>query len=211
MPVYEAGELDGPIAISAHAAWVVNRGQSSVTRIDLGRRTPTQVALSAKPTAIIAAFGRIWIALDDKSVTVLNDDGRLAGVAFAPLPGVAVGGAANGATDGVWFLTAVAGGAKLTRINPNIPLARDLKGRLQYAEPPGQPSLAGRPVDLTAGEHTLAVGVDDTLSLIGTNGAQDGQTEGTVKFDSAIGRLAVSGGVVWAGVPGSGRLYKIAF
>ena len=78
MPVYEAGELDGPIAISAHAAWVVNRGQSSVTRIDLGRRTPTQVALSAKPTAIIAAFGRIWIALDDKSVTVLNDDGRLA-------------------------------------------------------------------------------------------------------------------------------------
>jgi hypothetical protein len=203
------GSETGAISISPHAAWVATRGRSSVTRIDLGSRSHTTIALSARPTAIVAAFNRIWIALDDDSVTVLNDDGSPSRVAFAPLPGAAVAGAAS---DGVWFVTALAGGtAKLTRINPKIDLARVTNGRLQYAEPPGQPSLAGRPADLAAGQHTLAVGVSDRLSLIGTSGGQDGRTLGTVRFGSAVGRLALSSGVVWAGLPASGRVFKIAF
>ena len=203
------GSETGAIAISDNAAWVTNRGRSSVTRIDLGSRSHTTIALSARPTAIVAALSRIWIALDDHSVIVLNDDGRHSRVAFAPLPGVALAGAAS---DGVWFVTALAGGmAKLTRINPRTALARVANGRLQYAEPPGQPSLAGLPADLAAGQHTLAVGVSDTLSLIGTSGGQDDRTLGTVRFGSAVGRLALSSGVVWAGLPASRRVFEIAF
>jgi tRNA A-37 threonylcarbamoyl transferase component Bud32 len=203
------GSGTGAIAISADAAWVTNRGRSSVTRIDLGSRSQTTIALSARPTAIVAAFNRIWIALDDHTVTVLNDDGRPSRVAFASLPGVAVAGAAS---DGVWFVTPLAGGtAKLTRINPRTALARVANGRLQYAEPPRQPSVSGRPEDLAAGQHTLAVGASDTLSLIGTSGAQDGRTLGTVRFGSAVGRLALSGTVVWAGLPASGRVFETAF
>jgi hypothetical protein len=205
------GSETGPIAISAHAAWVVNRGKDSVTRIDLATHRVTSLALGGKPTAIVNAFGRIWIATDDHSVAVLNGDGHPAGVALAQLPGVAVAGAANDATDGVWFLTTVAGGAKLTRINPKVSRARVVNGRLQYAEPPGQPSLSGRPVDLVAGEHALAVGAADTVSLISTSGTNAGRALGTVTFDAAIGRLALSDGVLWAGVPARGRVYKIAF
>jgi tRNA A-37 threonylcarbamoyl transferase component Bud32 len=203
------GSETGGIAISHHAVWVASRGLSSVTRIDLASLSHTTIALSARPTAIVAASGRIWVALDDDSVAVLNDDGSPSRVAFAPLPGAAVAGAAS---DGIWFLTAIAGGtAKLTRINPNIPLAHVANGRLQYAEPAGQPSLAGRPADLVAGQHMLAVGFSDRLSLIGTSGGQDGRTLGTVRFGSDVGRLALSSAVVWAGLPPSGRVFEIAF
>lgn len=205
------GSETGPIAISAHAAWVVNRGEDSVTRIDLATHRVTPVALGGKPTAIVNAFGRIWIATDDHSVAVLNGDGHPSGVALAQLPGVAVAGAGNDASDGVWFLTTVAGSATLTRINPKVSLARVVNGRLQYAEPPGQPSLSGRPADLVAGDHALAVGAADTVSLIRTRGTNDGRALGTVRFDAAIGRLALSDGVMWAGVPARGRVYKIAF
>ena len=198
----------GQVAISGGAAWVLNRGEDSISRIDLNTLQPARIGLRARPDALVAAYARIWVATDDGAVTVLDRDGRQNSIEGPRLPSNAVAGAAS---DGVWFLGPGSGtGATLTRIDPRTTRATRVDGRLRYAEPANQPSVAGQPIDMAASsDHSILVGAGDTLTVLGTNGDDDRRVVGTVRFGATVGRVAVADRRGWVGLPAGDRIYQI--
>jgi hypothetical protein len=83
-------------------------------------------------------------------------------------------------------------------------------GRLRYTEPPNQPSVRGRPVDMAAtGDHSILVGAGNALTVFGTNGSEDRRVLATVRFGTTVGRIAVGGHGAWVGLPAGDRVYQI--
>lgn len=198
----------GKVAVSGGAAWVLNRGEDSISRINLNTLRPVRIGLRARPDALVAAYARIWVATDDEAVTVLDQKGRQNSIEGPRLPSRAVAGAAS---DGVWFLGPGSGtGATLTRIDPRATRATQVDGRLRYAEPAHQPSVAGQPIDMAAdSDHSVLVGAGDTLTVFGTNGDDDRRVLGTVRFGATVGRVAVGDRRGWVGLPAGDRVYQI--
>ncbi len=197
------------IAMTAHAAWVASSGAKRVTRIDLETLASTAIPLPSPPVVIGQAYGRIWVALQDGSVKILQGNGQPDPIAAPSIPGVV------GLTPafGVWFLSS---DGTLNRVDPRSSVAVTTpSGQSQYREYRNQGSAGSSAVgpDSFNGSSTSLWALSrtsKTLSEIASNGSQITHVIAAVRFGASPEQLAVGDGIVWVSVPSAKLLYPVS-
>jgi hypothetical protein len=200
------GPRPGGVVMTGGAAWVANRGASSLTRIDAATLTPRAIALPARPQTLVAAYGRVWAVLSGGAVRAFRGDGTPDPLASPPAAGAAMGG---GPSHGVWIAGAIAGGrTQLTRIDPRAEVARTSGGTKTYDAPAPPAPLPGAPRGFVAEDDAIWLAAGGAVTRLDTQG--DARAVGKVTLPADAGALAQRDGGLWAAVPSSGRIYRLA-
>ncbi|MGH2925854.1 MAG: protein kinase domain-containing protein, partial [Solirubrobacterales bacterium] len=146
-----------PIAVGVgfHSVWALNRGSSSLLRLD-PLSAPTAIPVGSNPSDL--AFDRHWVWVTNRGDNTVSRIDPETNAVDATIPiGAGPTGVATGA-GGVWVVTA--GDGSVTKIDP------------------GSATVAGQPVPVGAGSNQLAVGLgyvwatdpsNGTLTRIGPN------------------------------------------
>jgi streptogramin lyase len=214
-----AGPDPTAIAMSGDAAWIASSSDSTVTRVDLSSPTSTrQITVSGTTAALGEAYGRIWVASTNRSVTVLQDDGTRDSIAAPNVPGRTVGIAQSA---GVWFL-AVLGNTvgRLTRVDPRQSAEVNTPNGPQYSKHPDRAAVGPLPGGVGAINNDFSIWVlsqgDGILRRFGTGGQPapsakpDRRLIAQIQFPSP-GYLAVGDHVLWVDIPSTGQVYPITF
>jgi hypothetical protein len=153
--------------------------------------------------AVELAFGRAWVATSaTTSATVLNGDGSPNGT----IPGLPGTPAVIASSFGIWVVSAPSGSLRggLTRTDPRT-------GHGRYRVQPDQ-MLVQDPIGVAASPTSIWVASsDDTVTQIGTFGANNGRVLTKIRFSAAAESLAVGDHAAWVDTPQAGLLYRIPF
>ncbi len=191
------------IALSSQAAWVAAAGSNAITRVDMSSLAPGQVSVPDPVAAIGEAYGRLWVAAANGTLSALDESGK----PTLPGPQLPPNTLAVGHSDGVWFMSAA---GSLTRVNPIITAA--VGGR--YAGHPDQFAVAD-PLAVIASlesDHLIWVGTGSGAVIrLATSGPDDNHAVTTINFHVRPGQLAVRGGVLWVSIPSRNELYRVGF
>ncbi len=192
------------LAVSQDAVWVAASGSTSITRINSSTLTPSSVTAPNPVGAMGEAYGRLWVASPDGTLSALDDNGKptLKGPQL-PRNTVAVGH-----SDGVWFAAA---NGSLTRVDPRT--SPDVATNGTYAEHAKQFHIADPLPDIASFEpkHLIWVGSgsDQTVVRLATAGAQNNKAVTTIQFHAQPGHLAVDGSGLWVSVPSQNKIYQV--
>ncbi len=104
------------LAVSTDAVWAGASGSTDIARVNVSTLAPTTITAPNPAGAMGEAYGRLWVASADGSLSALDDSGKpiLKGPQL-PADTVAVGH-----SNGVWF---VAASGTMTRVDPRTQVA----------------------------------------------------------------------------------------
>jgi serine/threonine protein kinase len=192
------------LAVSQDAVWVGSLGSPDITRINSSTLSPSSVTAPNPVGAMGEAYGRLWVASPDGTLSALDDTGKptLKGPQLPPNT-VAVGH-----SEGVWFAAA---NGSLTRVDPRT--SPDVATNGTYAEHAKQFHIADPLPDIASFEpkHLIWVGSksDQTVVRLATAGAQNNKAVTTIQFHGQPGHLAVDGSGLWVSVPSENKIYLV--
>ena len=190
------------LAVSTDAVWAGASGSTDIARVNVSTLAPTTITAPNPAGAMGEAYGRLWVASADGSLSALDDSGKpiLKGPQL-PADTVAVGH-----SNGVWF---VAASGTMTRVDPRTQVATGGT----YVVHTGQFHVADPIPDIASFEpkHLVWVGSksDETVIRVGTAGAQNNRAVTTIQFHAPPGHLAVDTGGLWVAVPSQNKLYRV--
>jgi serine/threonine protein kinase/sugar lactone lactonase YvrE len=192
------------LAVSTDAVWVGASGSANIARINAESLTPSTITAPNPVGAMGEAYGRLWVASPDGTLSALDDSGKptLKGPQLPPNT-VAVGH-----SDGVWFAAA---SGRLTRVDPRTSPTIAVNGT--YAKHANQFHIADPLPDIAsfAPKHLIWVGSgsDQTVVHLATAGAQNNRAVTTIQFHAEPGHLAVDSGGLWVSVPSQNKIYQV--
>jgi hypothetical protein len=190
------------LAVSPDAVWAAASGATSIARINSSTLAPSTVTVPNPVGAMGEAYGRLWVASPDGSLSALDDTGKptLKGPTL-PANTVAVGH-----SNGVWF---VAASGTMTRVDPRTQVAQNGT----YTSHPNQFHVANPIPDVASFEpgHLIWVGSksDQTVIRVGTQPPQNNKAVTTIQFHAEPGHVAVDGGGLWVAVPSQNKIYRV--
>ena len=99
------------IALQLAGGWIAAAGSNAITRVDMSSLAPSQVSVPDPVAAIGEAYGRLWVAAANGTLSALDESGK----PTLPGPQLPPHTLAVGHSDGVWFMSAA---GSLTRVDP---------------------------------------------------------------------------------------------
>ena len=191
------------IALSPAAAWISAAGSNAITRVDMSSLAPSRVSVSDPVSAIGEAYGRLWAASANGTLSALDESGK----PTLPGPQLPPQTIAVGHSDGVWFMSAA---GSMTRVDPRTTAAVDG----HYVGHADQFAVAD-PLAVIASletDHLIWVGTGSGAVIrIATAGPDVNHAVTTINFHVRPGQLAVRGRVLWVSIPSRNELYRVSF
>ncbi len=200
------GFTPSALAIHGQEAWIAAAGSRSITRV--GPSFVTSTVTAPNPVGAMGeAYGRLWVASADGSLSALNGQGH----PTLPAPTVPPRTIAIGHSDGVWFVNRA---GTLTRVDPRTNPSLLVNGR--YHEHANQYSVGDHPIPDIASlekQHSIWVGSlsHRTVIRLQTNGPNNNSPSTTIQFHAEPAHIAVDPSYLWVAVPSQDRIYRISY
>ncbi len=192
------------LAVSPDAVWVAATDSASIARINSKTLTASTITAPNPVGAMGEAYGRLWVASPDGTLSALDDSGK----PMLKAPQLPANTVAVGHSNGVWFAAA---SGTLTRVDPRTSPNVAINGT--YAEHPREFHIADPLPDIASFEpkHLIWVGSksDQTVVRVATAGAQNNKAVTTIQFHAQPGHLAVDSSGLWASVPSQNKIYLV--